>query len=87
MIAWAKELFEQKYKEKAQRKNYNFRLVSSEVCYELTKCQMNGVTPFLLRKDVPIIISDKISLLDPQFFWLGGGHELSKIRISLDEFK
>jgi hypothetical protein len=36
---------------------------------------------------MPIVFSDEIVKLTPQFFWMGAGHPWSKIRISFEEFK
>ena len=45
----------------------------------------NAVTPFLFNEVIPVIISDKIEKLSPQFFWLGGGH--TDLKISKKIFK
>ena len=46
----------------------------------------NGVAPFNLKKKMTFFLSEKIANLDPQFFWLGGGHPDIKLRISVAEF-
>jgi hypothetical protein len=35
---------------------------------------------------MPIVISHCIEKLQPQFFWMGGGHPDVKMRIALMEF-
>lgn len=36
---------------------------------------------------MPLIVSNRIEKLRPQFFWMGGGHPDVKMRLSLEEFK
>lgn len=36
---------------------------------------------------MPIIFSDEITSLNPQFFWMGGGHPDIKMRMSFEDFK
>ena len=39
---------------------YNYRIASDQVNYEISGYPHNAVTPFLLKKKIPIILSDKI---------------------------
>ena len=50
----------------------------------MTGYRYNAVTPFALRKDLDVILSDNIAKLG--FFYLGGGAVDLKIRVATDEF-
>ena len=68
------------------RNAFNFRVCPPEVNDELTGFSHNGVTPLGTRRNVPIILSDRIAKLENGFFWLGGGEPDVKIRFSVKEF-
>ncbi|KAL4506803.1 hypothetical protein ABPG72_001224 [Tetrahymena utriculariae] len=72
--------------EKVGKSGYNLRLLNEEESNKMTGYGFNGVTPFLFNQKMPILISDKLSNLNPKFFFLGGGHADLKLRVSFDEF-
>jgi len=65
------------------RKQYNMRLLEGEACAHLTGFGHNAVTPLGLA--MPVVLSDRITELPSGVFWLGGGHVVLKLRISVDE--
>eukprot|EP01016_Furgasonia_blochmanni_P048748 TRINITY_DN7310_c0_g1_i1.p1 TRINITY_DN7310_c0_g1~~TRINITY_DN7310_c0_g1_i1.p1 ORF type:complete len:314 (+),score=59.94 TRINITY_DN7310_c0_g1_i1:98-943(+) len=71
---------------KLGKRAFHYRLLDDAEADKMTGYGYNGVTPFLLKTPMPVILSDKITKLSPQCFWLGGGDVDLKIRISVDEF-
>ncbi len=45
------------------------------------------MTPFMLKEDMLIVVTENLETLEGGYFWLGGGHENTKLRVSLEEFK
>lgn len=70
---------------KAPRSKFHFRLVNDGLSNELSGYDHNAITPFNLKVDMPVIVSDKIKQLE--YIWFGGGHTDVKLRINTDEFK
>lgn len=68
------------------KKKFGFRLANPEVSAELTGFGYNAVVPFGTKTPIPIILSQKITELQPAFFWMGGGHEDCKVRVDTEEF-
>lgn len=66
--------------DKVSRKGFHYRLAKDEKSYELSGYRHNSVTPFLLNQSLPIVISKKVAELSEGYFWLGGGHENTKLR-------
>ena len=58
---------------KLGKKQFHFRLVAADVSYNLTGYRHNAVTPFALTHPMPLIISQPIITLQPNYFYLGGG--------------
>eukprot|EP01117_Protostelium_nocturnum_P017214 TRINITY_DN6977_c0_g1_i1.p1 TRINITY_DN6977_c0_g1~~TRINITY_DN6977_c0_g1_i1.p1 ORF type:complete len:210 (+),score=75.37 TRINITY_DN6977_c0_g1_i1:1-630(+) len=70
----------------APQKNYHFRYAKEEDSARLTGYDHNGVTPFGMKENIPIILSEGIAKLDPPIFWLGGGSVDHKLMVKTDEF-
>ena len=68
------------------KKHFHFRLADEDVAEALTGYQRNATTPFLMKTDLPILLSKPISALKPAQFWLGGGEVELKLGISVAEF-
>ncbi|KAI9168379.1 hypothetical protein H9P43_007751 [Blastocladiella emersonii ATCC 22665] len=68
------------------KKNYNFRLVDPAVSEELTGYGNNGVSPFGMNSNIPIILAKSITELSPAIFWLGAGHVDWKVAVPTTEF-
>lgn len=71
---------------KLPRKAFHFRLADEDVAKELTGYGYNAITPFLMKTNIPIIISKSLTELTPKFFWMGGGEVELKLGMSIDEF-
>lgn len=71
---------------KVGRQYFNMRLAPEDVSDELSGFTHNAVTPVGIRTQLPIIISDKITQLQPEFFWLGGGEVDLKLGLKVSEF-
>lgn len=67
-------------------KAFNIRMVTTDICYQLSGYVRNSVTPIGLKVSVPIIASSFIKTIQPPYMWLGGGHVNIKLRIDVDEF-
>ncbi|TDH74169.1 hypothetical protein CCR75_001130 [Bremia lactucae] len=67
------------------KKKFNFQHAPEKVSEELTGFQHNGVSTFGTKTRVPVIVSGAIADLKPSFIWLGGGAELIKLRISVQD--
>ncbi|PNW80986.1 hypothetical protein CHLRE_07g338250v5 [Chlamydomonas reinhardtii] len=68
------------------RQYYNMRLAPEEVNDALTGYSHNAVSPIGLKENLPIILSSKITQLDPEFFWMGAGEVDLKVGMSVKEF-
>ena len=62
------------------------RQAPPETSEELSGYASGSVTPVGLRHQMPLIISDAIAKLQPDFFWMGGGEEFLKLGISVKDF-
>ncbi|CAM6118219.1 unnamed protein product [Calypogeia fissa] len=71
---------------KIPKKRFNLRLAPEEESNRLTGFEHNAVTPFGMRTNIPVILSDAIVKLNPAFFWLGGGEVDLKLGIRTEEF-
>ena len=70
------------------KKFFKYRLADEADAYELSGYKYNSITPFFMKNDsLIIILSDGITQLDTQYFWLGGGRVELKIGVSVEEFK
>ena len=73
---------------KASRKYFHYRLASGEMNNELSGYMHNAVTPFMFKDtSIPFVLSDRITKLQPAYFWLGGGHVNTKLSNSLILYK
>ena len=68
------------------KKKITMRLCPSEKSDELTGYTHNAVSPMNSKTRIPIILSDRIAALKPDFFWLGAGEVDLKIGMSAAEF-
>lgn len=64
----------------------NMRLCPEEISNELTGFGHNAVSPIGIKHKLPIIMSDAIARLQPDFFWLGAGEVDLKVGMSADDF-
>ncbi|XP_002985588.2 uncharacterized protein LOC9653783 [Selaginella moellendorffii] len=71
---------------KIPKKRFNLRLAPEEESQRLSGYEHNAVTPIGMRTDIPVILSDAIANLKPDFFWLGGGDVDLKLGINTQEF-
>jgi prolyl-tRNA editing enzyme YbaK/EbsC (Cys-tRNA(Pro) deacylase) len=71
---------------KLPRKSFHFRHADEEVALRLTGYGHNAITTFLMKSDIPVLISKAITRLQPCYFWMGGGEVELKIGISVEEF-
>ena len=75
-----------KNKKKASRKMFNFRLASETDNLRLSGFRHNAVTPFMLNEDLLVVVTSCLKDLEGGYFWLGGGHENTKLRVGYQEF-
>ncbi|KAI9471322.1 hypothetical protein LPJ78_002797 [Coemansia sp. RSA 989] len=69
------------------RKHFNFRLANPETSFELTGYSKNGVSPIAMTNgNLPIILCEEITRLQPPVFWLGAGHVDYKLALSVQTF-
>lgn len=67
------------------RKHYNLRVTPEEKALELTGFIKNAVCPIGSVQKIPLIITEKISKLDPPIACLGAGHPDYKLIIPFPE--
>ena len=67
--------------------NFKMKLVDETVSGALTGFERNAVSPVGSKTQLPIVVSDKISQLTPDFFWLGAGETDLKLGMSFAAFK
>ena len=76
---------------KASKKNFHFRVADEQESLDITRCEFNGVTPFEWDQktygNIPIVISENLLNLDPQYFYLGAGEYTTKFGISIEDFR
>lgn len=68
------------------KKNFNFRLADADFAAKVTGFSHNAMVPFGFSPAIPVILSSKILALNPQYFWMGGGHVDCKLRIDTKEY-
>ncbi|KAL7165099.1 hypothetical protein ACSBR2_040890 [Camellia fascicularis] len=71
---------------KIPKKKFNLRLAPEEVSLKLTGFGHNAVTCIGMNTDIPVILDEAITKLNPDFFWLGGGEVFLKLGIRTSEF-
>ncbi|KAI3974260.1 hypothetical protein MKX01_030929 [Papaver californicum] len=71
---------------KIPKKRFNLRLAPELESLKLTGYEHNGVTCVAMKTDIPVILDEAITRLDPDFFWLGGGEIELKLGIKTSEF-
>ncbi|XP_077234376.1 ybaK/aminoacyl-tRNA synthetase-associated domain-containing protein [Tasmannia lanceolata] len=71
---------------KIPKKKFNLRLAPEKESLKLTGFEHNGVTCIGMKTDIPVILDEAITKLDPDFFWLGGGEIDLKLGIRTSEF-
>ena len=67
-------------------KMVNMRLCPADVSHELTGFEHNAVSPVGCRTQMPMIMSDRIAKLQPDWFWLGAGESDLKLGLSATSF-
>ncbi|ORZ32152.1 hypothetical protein BCR44DRAFT_1253131 [Catenaria anguillulae PL171] len=82
LLNWGREIMDKKI----PKSKYNFRLVPEDVSFKLTGFTNNGVSPFGMTCNLPIILAKGITELQPGIFWLGAGHVDWKVAVPVDEF-
>lgn len=68
------------------KSKFNFQLCPHATSEELSGYKFNAVAPLGLATPIPIILSHKISQLEPRMFWMGGGHPDLKLGLGVGEF-
>ena len=63
------------------------RQAPPETSEKLTGYKSGSVTPVGLKTPMPLILSHEIDQLQPSYFWMGGGEQLLKLGMSVQEFK
>ncbi|XP_059307934.1 uncharacterized protein LOC132059356 [Lycium ferocissimum] len=71
---------------KIAKKKFNMRLAPEETSVKLTGYEHNGVTCVGMKTDIPVILDEEITKLNPDFFWLGGGEIDLKLGMRTSEF-
>ncbi|KAJ0962021.1 hypothetical protein J5N97_029849 [Dioscorea zingiberensis] len=71
---------------KMPKKKFNLRLASEEDSLKLTGYVHNAVTCIGMETNIPVILDEAITKLDPDFFWLGGGEVNLKLGIRTFQF-
>ncbi len=67
-------------------KMVNMRLCPADVSHELTGFEHNAVSPVGCRTRMPLVMSDRIAKLHPDWFWLGAGEADLKLGIGAAGF-
>jgi prolyl-tRNA editing enzyme YbaK/EbsC (Cys-tRNA(Pro) deacylase) len=71
---------------KLSRKCFHFRHADEDVALELTGYGHNAITPFLMKNNIPVVLSKSILDLHPKYLWMGGGEVELKLGMSVEEF-
>ena len=73
-------------KEKVSTAGFSFRFTEESEALELAGYAYNAITPFFMKYDLPIILSQDVAELEPAYFWMGGGTRNLKIGVSVADF-
>ncbi|KAJ7553399.1 hypothetical protein O6H91_06G096400 [Diphasiastrum complanatum] len=71
---------------KFPKTKFNMRLAPESDSCNLTGYEHNAVTPLNMRTNIPVILSEKILKLEPNFLWLGGGEVDLKLGMRVQDF-
>ncbi|KAH9329719.1 hypothetical protein KI387_001827 [Taxus chinensis] len=71
---------------KIPKKKFNMRLAPEEDAFVLSGYEHNAITPIGMKTNIPVILSDAIVKLKPDYFWIGGGEVDVKLGIRTQEF-
>ena len=69
------------------KSKFNFQLAHTDDSARLTGYEHNAVVPIGMKTTLPIILSEQITQLQPNHFWLGAGQVDVKLRVEVNEFK
>ena len=64
-------------------KFFKLRLAKEQQAIDMTGYEFNGITPFMMKTDIPVILSKRITELEPAYLWFGGGRADLKLGISV----
>ncbi|ELR24291.1 YbaK/proline-tRNA ligase associated domain containing protein [Acanthamoeba castellanii str. Neff] len=78
--------FVRKLNPEISKKHFKFRLAPEEISDQLTGFGKGAVCPVGMNTPIPVILSDRLTRLSPQFMWLGGGHIDVKLGCNVTEF-
>ncbi|CAG8463052.1 6190_t:CDS:2 [Funneliformis caledonium] len=68
------------------KKYYNFRVADEEKSVRLTGFESNGVSPIGMTFQIPMILTNAITELQPPVFYLGAGHIDWKLALPINSF-
>lgn len=71
---------------KIGKSRFSISLADLGLSEEMTGFKRNAITPIASNTPIPIILSEGIYKLKPNYFWLGGGEVDVKIELSVNEF-
>jgi len=71
-------------KDRLDESQFDLRVADPSDNDRITGYAFNSVTPFGLKEQVPIVLSDAI--VPCSYFWMGGGHVHLKLGMSVSEF-
>ena len=70
--------------ERLDDSKYDFRIASPEDNDRITGYKHNSVTPFGMKENVRMVLTENVVKL--KFFWMGGGHVHLKLGMATSEF-
>jgi prolyl-tRNA editing enzyme YbaK/EbsC (Cys-tRNA(Pro) deacylase) len=65
-------------------KVFNMRIAPEEVAQQLTGFGKNGVSPIGITSDILVLVTEKITRLEPRILFLGAGHVDWKIGLPVE---
>ena len=68
-------------------KGFHFRLAEEAEALDISGYEYNAITPFFMQnQEIPIILSEDITLLEPAYLWFSGGRINVKMGVSVSDF-
>ena len=68
-------------------KGFHFRLAEEAEALDISGYEYNAITPFFMQnQEIPIILSEDITLLEPAYLWFSGGMINVKMGVSVSDF-
>jgi len=74
-----------KPEDRLSKKKFHFQLADDQASFELSGFGHNAISPIGLKRDIPIIVCNRILGLNPPVIFLGGGEVDVKLALPVSD--